>query len=189
MSRTAVIRNFLLFQAGWFACVLGGAYQAPLFGSTIALVIIAVHLGFAGNIMAELKLLLIALGFGLVFESLLVIFELAHYSSGMLHSALAPYWMILLWPLFASTLNVSMAWMKNLAPLLIALLGALLAPFAYFAGAGMQAVVFEDVFLSLSMIALGWSILLPVLVLSAKQFNGYARENQAFFLRGTEPNV
>jgi hypothetical protein len=97
--------------------------------------------------------------------------------------------MILLWPLFASTLNVSMAWMKNLAPLLIALLGALLAPFAYFAGAGMQAVVFEDVFLSLSMIALGWSILLPVLVLSANRLNGYARENQAFFLRGTEPNV
>lgn len=189
MPRISLIRNFLLFQAGWFACVLGGAYALPLLGSLIALAIIALHLWFATDAMAELKLLLLALSFGLVFESLLVNFQLARYSNGILFPGLAPYWMILMWPLFASTLNLSMAWMKNLAPFMIALLGAILAPLAYFAGARMQAVVFDDVFLSLSMIAIGWAILLPLLVLTANRFNGYAMVKQTLTLQGGHHNV
>jgi hypothetical protein len=189
MSRSAVIRNFLLFQAGWFACVLGGAYALPLAGSLIALAIIALHLWFTPDAIVELKLLTLALSFGLVFESLLVNFQLAHYSNGMLLPGLAPYWMILMWPLFASTLNLSMAWMKNLAPFVVAILGAILAPFAYFAGAGMQAVVFDDVFLSLSIIAIGWAILLPLLVLAAGRFNGYAMVKQTLTLQGGQHNV
>jgi hypothetical protein len=173
MPRITVIRNFLLFQTGWFACVLGGAYQLPLLGSAIAVFIIALHLWLASDAMAELKLLLISLIIGLLFESLMVMLKLAHYDSGILLTGMAPYWMILMWPLFATTLNVSMSWMKRLAPLLVGLLGAVLAPFAYFAGAGMQAVVFDDMPLSLIMIALGWAFLLPLLVHSANRFNGY----------------
>jgi hypothetical protein len=189
MTRISLIRNFLLFQAGWFACVLGGAYALPLAGSLIALAIIALHLWLTPDATAELKLLLLALSFGLVFESLLVNFQLAYYSSGMLLPGLAPYWMILMWPLFASTLNLSMAWMKNLAPFLIALLGAILAPFAYFAGASMQAVVFNNMLLSLSIIAFGWAILLPLLVLAANRFNGYAMVEQTLTLQGGQHNV
>lgn len=189
MPRISIIRNFLLFQAGWFACVLGGAYALPLTGSLIALAIIALHLWLAPDATAEARLLLLALSFGLVFESLLVQFQLAHYSSGMLFPGLAPYWMVLMWPLFASTLNLSMAWMKNLAPLLIAALGALLAPFAYFAGASMQAVVFDDLLLSLSIIGSGWAILLPLLVLAANRFNGYPLVKQTYTLQEGQHNV
>jgi hypothetical protein len=82
-----------------------------------------------------------------------------------------------------------MAWMKNLAPFLIALLGAILAPFAYFAGASMQAVVFNNVLLSLSIIALGWALLLPLLVLAANRFNGYALVKPTLTLQGGQHNA
>lgn len=189
MSRIVLIRNFLLFQIGWFACVLGGAYQLPLLGSAIAVFIIALHLWLASDAMAELKLLLISLIIGLLFESLMVTLKLAHYDNGILLAGMAPHWMILMWPLFATTLNVSMSWMKNLTPLLISLLGAVLAPFAYFAGAGMQAVVFDDMLLSLSMIALGWALLLPLLVLSANRFNGYTITTGSIAAQRNQVNV
>jgi hypothetical protein len=189
MPRLTLIRNFLLFQTGWFACVLGGAYQLPLLGSSIAVFIIALHLWLASDAMAELKLLLISLTIGLVFESLMVTLKLAHYDSGILLTGMAPHWMILMWPLFATTLNVSMSWMKRLDLLLVSLLGAVLAPFAYFAGAGMQAVVFDDKLLSLFMIALGWALLLPVLVTSANRFNGYAIATQSIATQRNQINV
>lgn len=189
MSRSSLIRNFVLFQIGWFACVLGGAYNLPLLGSAIAVFIITLHLWFASDAMAELKLLLIAILLGLIFESLLVNLQLARYSNGILLSGLAPHWMILMWPLFATTMNLSMRWMKDLAPWWVAALGALLAPFAYFAGARLQAVVFDDLVLSLSMIALGWALLLPVLVLSARRFNGYAEADETMTTQRGQINV
>ena len=179
MLNLLLIRNFLLFQLGWFACVLGGAYQLPLIGSGIAALFLALHLWSAADAFAELKLLLIALLLGLMFESLMVGLQLANYSNGMLLSGLAPHWMLMLWPLFASTLNLSLGWIKTLAPGWVALLGAVSAPFAYFAGARLQAVVFDDLLLSLSMIALGWALLLPLLVMAAGRFNGFAYRQPA----------
>jgi len=189
MARNILIRNFVLFQIGWFACVLGGAYPMPVLGSTITLLIITLHLWLSRDARAELKLLMLAFFIGLLFESLMVNLNLAIYSNGMLLSGMAPHWMILMWPLFATTLNLSMSWMKNLAPLMVAVLGALLAPSAYFAGARLDAVVFEDLTLSLSVISLGWAILLPLLVLSANRFNGYLIMKESFTTQRSDLNV
>jgi Protein of unknown function (DUF2878) len=126
---------------------------------------------------AEVRLTGLALLLGGVFESLLVITQLAHYRSGMMHPLLAPLWMIIMWPLFATTMNASMAWLKKLAVAWVALIGALFAPLAYFAGARLGAVGFDNTVISLTVIAAGWAVLLPVLVSYARTHNGFTNLN------------
>ena len=166
------ITNFLLFQVGWFACVLGGAYAQPLLGSLVVMAVIAYHLFQATEFKSELNLLLLALVIGIFFESLMTNMALAKYSNGQIHPAIAPYWMILMWPLFATTLNVSMRWLKGLSFLVVALIGGLFAPLAYFAGNNLGAVVYDDIVTSLSVIAFAWAVLFPVLVAASIKFNG-----------------
>ena len=38
------VTNLVLFQVGWFACVLSGAAQRPWIGAVIATTIVGVHL-------------------------------------------------------------------------------------------------------------------------------------------------
>ena len=173
MQRNLLVSNFLLFQAGWFALVLGGTYGKPLTGTLIAALIIAVHLLRADKSGSEIRLLLTALVTGVLFESLLVGLHLAEYSSGLMHPGLAPYWMIILWALFATTLNVSMYWVKQLKTPWVSLLGAVLAPLTYYAGERLGAVVFPNPAYSLGAISLGWALLFPLLVNFSRRFNGY----------------
>jgi len=168
-----IIINFLLFQIGWFGCVLAGAYGPALTGSLLAMIIIAYHLYHANHTMHELRLLIFALIIGLVFESIVTWQDLARYSHGQVFDIIAPLWMILMWPLFATTLNLSMRWLKSLAPLLIAIIGAIFAPLAYLAGSRIGAVEYNNIGLSLSIIAIAWATLLPALVSFSQKYNGY----------------
>jgi len=173
MSRS-LITNFILFQLGWFACVLGGAYDQTLLGSLIALAVIAYHFYRAADAMQEFRLIMLALIIGLVFESVVTAQNYARYSHGQIFEFIAPLWMILMWPLFATTLNLSMRWLKGIAPLLIALVGALFAPLAYYAGNRLGAVDYDDLPLSMSLIAIAWSALLPALVTMSLKLDGYS---------------
>jgi len=169
----SLITNLLLFQLGWFACVLGGAYDQVLIGSMIAIAVIAYHLYRATDAAQELRLLSLALIIGLVFESIVTAQGLARYSHGQVFDLIAPLWMILMWPLFATTLNLSMRWLKGLTPLLIALIGALFAPLAYYAGNRLGAVEYDNFMLSMAIIAIAWAVLLPALVTISVKLDGY----------------
>ncbi len=173
MSRS-LVTNFILFQLGWFACVLGGAYNQTLLGSLIALAVIAYHFYSAPDAMKEFRLLMLALIVGLFFESIVTAQNYARYSHGQIFEFIAPFWMILMWPLFATTLNLSMRWLKGLAPLLIALLGAVFAPLAYYAGNSLGAVQYDDMMLSMGLIAIAWSALLPALVTISLKLDGFS---------------
>lgn len=169
----SAITNFLLFQLGWFACVLGGAYDQAIPGSVIAIFIIAFHIYRAAEMMKEIQLLMFALIIGFAFESIVTLQGLAQYSHGQPLTAIAPFWMILMWPLFATTLNLSMRWLKNLAPLLTAVIGAIFAPLAYYAGNRLGAVTYDNIMLSMSVIAIAWALLLPSLVRISLRLDGY----------------
>jgi uncharacterized membrane protein len=173
MSRS-LITNFLLFQLGWFACVLGGAYDQALLGSLIAIMVIAYHFYQAPEAIQEFQLLMVALLIGFVFESIITSQGFARYSHGQVFDAIAPIWIILMWPLFATTLNLSMRWLKGLSALLIALIGALFAPLAYYAGNRIGAVEYDSLTLSMSLIAIAWAVLLPALVTMSLKLNGYS---------------
>ncbi len=169
----SIIINFLLFQLGWFACVLGGAYDQALLGSLIALAIIIYHCYRASDAVQEGRLLLLALIIGLIFESIITAQGIARYSTGQVFDFMAPLWMILMWPLFATTLNLSMRWMKGLSPVVVAIIGALFAPLAYYAGNRLGAVSYDDIKISLAIIAMAWAVLLPALVVMSLKLDGY----------------
>lgn len=167
------IKNFLLFQIGWFACVLGGAYNQVFASCLIVFAIIAYHLHQAVDASKELQLISIALFIGLIYESIVAYLGLAIYSNGQLTELLAPIWLILMWPLFATTLNISMRWLKSMPYWSTAVFGAIFAPLAYYAGESMGAVIYVDLSVAMTIISLAWSVLLPLLVVTAKNLDGY----------------
>ena len=173
MMTKSLITNLLLFQLGWFACVLGGAYDQVLIGSMVAIAVIAYHIYRATDTVQELRLLTLALIIGLANESIVTSQGLARYSHGQVSDLIAPLWIILMWPLFATTLNLSMRWLKGLAPLLIALIGALFAPLAYYSGNRLGAVEYDNLILSMGIIAIAWAVLLPALVTMSLKLDGY----------------
>jgi hypothetical protein len=164
--------NFVAFQIGWFACVLGGANQLPWLGAVAALVVVAFHLWQLPRPVSELSLILTAMVLGAVLDSLPVALGLVEYPAGMVFSGLAPYWIIAMWALFATTLNISLSWLKGRF-VLAAVLGAIAGPLAYYGGSKLGGMVFlEPKIWGLGILALNWSVAMPLLVYLSERFNG-----------------
>jgi hypothetical protein len=163
--------NFIAAQAGWFACVLSAARDMPVLGASIALAIIAVHLLGSLSAQREGRLLACAALVGLLFDSGLVYAGFLRYGSGMVVDGMAPYWIVIMWPLFATTLNSSLRWLHG-RWLLAAVFGAVFAPLAYAAGGRLGAVDIIAMPPAMTMLALGWGVLLPLLVWFAQRHDG-----------------
>lgn len=175
MKKWSLLINFTLFQLGWFACVLGGAYGMPWIGPLAVIAILAWHLKQAQQPSHELKLIGVAVVLGTLWDSLLVISGLLSYETGMLVGFLAPYWIIAMWALFSSTLNVSLRWLKNRYALSF-LFGAAGGPLAYYAGFKLGAVDFSDMAAALLALAVGWALIMPLLMLLSNRYNGFVAE-------------
>lgn len=171
--KTNVLLNLVLFQIGWFACVLSGAALQPLIGVGIAAAIIAWHLWRAQQPSKEVSLILSAMLVGAVWDSILVWQAWVDYPAGILLPHTAPYWIVVMWALFACTLNLSLRWLKGRLPLAV-VLGAIAGPLAYYAGARLGAVAFLKPAAALMALALGWAIFTPLLVALSNRFDGYA---------------
>lgn len=167
----ALLVNLLAFQIGWFACVLGGAHGLPWLGVVAAVVLITVHLWRVPQPRPELVLIGVAAGLGLVFDSLLVALDLTRYPSGMWAAGLAPYWIIAMWMMFATTLNVTFRWLKNRYVLAV-VLGAVSGPLAYYGGAKLGGVVLTTPVGSLAALALVWGLAMPLLMALSNRYDG-----------------
>lgn len=157
------ITNIILFQLGWFACVLTAANSQPLFGVLLSAVIIFFHMGMSENYMQESRIIVIAMITGLIWDSLIVSAGWLSYKSGMIVDFMAPYWIIAMWGLFATTLNSSLSWLKDKL-LLASLFGAISGPLAYYAGAKLGAVDFINSIHALIALSLGWALFTPMLL-------------------------
>lgn len=170
-TRGLQIANFVVFQAAWFAAVLGAAHQIPLWGTACAMAAIAWHLGVSARPGQEAKLICLACGIGLVFESVVAVQGHVAYPSGQPVSWLAPYWMVALWGELAIALNVTMRWMKRRL-WLAAVLGAIAGPAAFASGVRLGGAQFVDATPALVTLACGWALLMPLLVWLSNRFDG-----------------
>jgi hypothetical protein len=168
----AMIVNFVLFQLAWFACVLGAAHGHPWVGPLVVAAVVAYHLARASRPGPELALLGTAACIGLVFDSALVATGWLAYPSGQWHVLLAPYWIVAMWVAFATTLNLSLNWLKGRPALSIAF-GAFGGPMAYLAGAALGGVSLVEQVPALAMLALGWALITPLLVALSARLNGW----------------
>lgn len=160
-----ILRNLVSFKAGWLACVMfAAAGNAPL-AALSALAVVALHLVWVTVPRKEALMILVAVFIGFAWESLLVWSGLAVYP-GHESSVVAPYWIVTMWALFATTINLGLRWVKK-SLWLAALAGAVGGPLAFYGGMKMGAVIFPEPLVAFAAISLGWGILLPVLVVVA----------------------
>jgi hypothetical protein len=163
--------NFVASQLGWLLCVVSAAKLRPELGAAFALTVIGIHVYAARAPRAEAMLLMFAAVLGTLFDSLLVSAGWLRYPSGMFLNGVAPYWIIMMWPLFSTTLNISMAWMKGRLAV-AALMGAVFGPLAYRAGSALGAVEFVQPAAAYPMLAAGWAVAMPLLVIAASRVDG-----------------
>jgi hypothetical protein len=158
-----LIINIAAFQIGWFSCVLGAANGYPLLGPVVVGIVVIIHLLMVKKPRGELQLLLLAAITGAVFDSLLVMTGWLAYPNGTLFTGTAPYWIVAMWVLFATTLNVSLRWLQGRVPASI-VLGAVGGPLSYLAGARLGGLVFIDQGPALIALGIGWAAATPILV-------------------------
>lgn len=167
MTRTV---NYLLYQSGWFAAVLGAGAGYAWAGSAAAALLLAVHLGLATRRADEAWLACAVAAMGVAVDTLQVSVGTLRFSAGLLDPALPPVWLVLLWAQFATTLHFSLSWLlrdwKRAA-----LFGAVGGPIAFAAGARLGAVHLADpVWHTLLLLSASWAIALPVArLLAARQ--------------------
>ena len=166
----ALLVNFIGFQVGWFACVLGAANDKELLGMIIALGVIIYHVINQGDSRKELKLVLVAVAIGLFWETWVLNLDILRYPSHPETLFWAPIWLIMMWALFATTINLSMGWLKG-RWFLSVFMGAVFGPLAFIGGERLGAVVFLDSTLSIITLSVGWGLLMPLLLWIAERIN------------------
>jgi hypothetical protein len=172
-SRLRQLANFAIFEAAWFACILGVAHGQPLWGTGAVVAAIAWHLAISARPATELALVGLLCAIGLVAESLVVAQGHVAYPAGQPVAWLAPYWMVALWGEFAIALNVTLRWLKR-KPLLALLLGAVFGPLSFLGGVRLGGARFVDEPAALITLACMWAVLMPLVMALSCRFDGVA---------------
>jgi hypothetical protein len=172
-----LVVNVVIYQVCWLACIIGAAQGMPMVGVGLVAIAAAYHLYNAGEALPEFNLLIIAAVIGALWDSLPVAMGWLVYPSGTLLDGAAPYWIVALWVAFATTFNVSLRWFKQHL-LLAALFGAIGGPLAFLAGERLGGVEFTSYPAALTALAIGWGLLMPLMLLIAQRFNGFEQPQQ-----------
>jgi hypothetical protein len=163
-----LLLNALGFQTAWWACVAGVGFGLEIPALVYCLVLVGLHLAFAPKPWSEIKLAAIALKIGLLVDTLLQTTAVIGFN-GLALGHLSPFWLWMLWVMFALTLNTSLAILQTQPLWLSALAGLVFGPLTYIAGAKLGAAVFDGSIIHVGALALAWFIALPLLVYAAKK--------------------
>lgn len=163
--------NFLVFQAAWMVAVIGAARGLPLAGAAAIAGAVAWHLAVAEAPRREAQLVVAVTLLGLAFETLRLQQGDVAYPSGQPFGGLPPYWLVALWSLLAIALNVTLRWLRGRL-WLAALLGLAAGPLSFMAGVRLGGARFIDERSALLSLAAGWFVLMPLLVMMARRWDG-----------------
>ncbi|OYU73582.1 MAG: hypothetical protein CFE45_36940 [Burkholderiales bacterium PBB5] len=166
-----LILNFVLFQVAWLVCIRAAALGWPLTGALCVAAVAAWHLRMAARPSPEALLIGLSMALGALVDSALLAGGLIRYTSGQWLPGLPPLWMVSLWGLLATTLNVSMGWLRG-RPVLAAALGAVAGPLSYAAGVRLGAAQFNNDTAALVALALAWAVCMPLLMRLAQRLDG-----------------
>jgi hypothetical protein len=173
MSTARIVVNVAAFQAAWLGAVGGAATGRPWLGPVAAAALVVGHTWFAIRPLHEIVSLAAIGAVGMAWDSLLVTLGLIDYAGAGAWPGGAPYWIAALWIAFATTLNVSLRWLRS-RRWLAAVLGAALGPLAYAAADAWGALRLVDWRAALLAQALGWALLLPLTSWLAARHDGFA---------------
>ena len=150
------LANAVLFQTGWFTCVLGGNSGWLV----VVFAILLIHLWLIGNWQTEGKLLMTVFALGCVLDSALIKVGVFDFGEA---GRVIPLWLALLWALLATTLGHCLAWTAR-PWWLSSLLGAIGGPLSYIAGSHLTYVQLPlGVWPSAVIIGAIWAVVFPLL--------------------------
>ncbi|OIN48826.1 hypothetical protein BLL37_26150 [Pseudomonas azotoformans] len=156
------LANAVLFQCGWFACVLGGDSAWLMVG----LAVLAVHLLWISSWAEDGRLILSVAVLGTLVDTVL---RTVGFFQFIEPGPLIPLWLMLLWALLATTLRHCLAWSTQ-PWWRAALLGAVGGPMSYYAGSQLAGVSFGYALgPSLFGLALLWALLFVLLASAARK--------------------
>lgn len=173
---TRLVIQLAVFQAAWFACVLGAAADQPWIGVAAVAAVVVWHVRqFPAGGPAEsprrraIALVGLALAIGVVWDTLLAAAGWVVYAApGPLGAPWAPAWILALWALFATTLGEPMRWLHG-RPFTAAAFGAIGGPLSYAAAARLGACSFPDPTAAMAVLAVGWGVVVPMLIGQARE--------------------
>ena len=163
--------NLALYEAGWFACVLGAAWGQGGAGAALAGGLLLIHLALAKDGLTEAKIAAVCGALGFVLDSAQALTGRLSFTGPLLllsgSAAVAPFWVVMLWLQLGTTLRFSLGWLSR-RYLLAAALGAVGGPIAFLAGERLGAATWgEPRWLTTLSLALVWGPATPILVFAA----------------------
>jgi len=166
MQAFSALFQFFAFDVAWASAVAGGAGGWALLGAVPALAVLALHLFVSrAVIVAELKLVLAIMLFGVLLETGFMGAGLITFTGSPVLGVLPPIWVWALWLGFASLPNGSLTWLQG-RPGLQMLLGLVFGPLAYWTGAKMGAADTPSAG-SMVIIGLAWALAFRAIMLLA----------------------
>jgi hypothetical protein len=158
--------NFVAFQIGWFAAVLGAGHGMPWLGVVIVPLVLLCNLVLSADWRQELLVAFAAAVMGFAVDTGLVAAGVFAPVPFGVPRPFSPLWMVMLWVNQATTLNGSMAWLRG-RYLAGALFGAVGGPLAYLSGAKLGAATLPST-LGLVILGITWAGAFPALLALAE---------------------
>jgi len=156
--------NFLLYEAGWLACMGGAAAGYPELGIACTTLLIILHLWLHPRRNQQLLLMAVAAIAGLFVDSLLIAAGVLNFTPHGPLGVLPPAWMTVLWAQFANTFPNCLRWLYH-RPLLAASLTFVGAPATFLGGQRMGVVqIAEPQLASLMLLGSLWAVTVPLLI-------------------------
>ena len=162
--KPALVANVLLFNAGWFACILGAANGLPWLGPAV---VAPLALGWLAHHRFDPRIAaLYALAFpvGYAFDHAALAADALAFPERAALLTPVPLWMPAMWVNFATMLPLALRFLKG-RYVIAAVFGLAGGPAAYYAGMNLGAVELPGPLpRALAIIAGEWALATPLLV-------------------------
>jgi len=165
------IINVVLYQIGWFSCVIGAVRGYSVTGSLLALLMMLIHLSLANSRKSELKLMFCVCLLGVMIDSIQQALGVFSFKIEPDWPLWLPLWVFVIWAQFATLFRYALYWLTG-RYLLAAAFGLAGGPLAYWGGVRLGAAEFGgNLLYSLVTLALVWALLTPVLFWISARFD------------------
>jgi len=155
---------------GWFACVLGAAWDVHWIGVVIVLLLGVIHVFVVGKerLLPAILLCLASLMVGFVLDTALIAVGAYEPNRWLMPTPITTVWLLMLWVSFSLSVNESLKWLQNHL-FVAAILGSVFGPLAYLAAARLGAVqLAAPVSSSLVQVGAAWVVAMPLMSLIGK---------------------
>lgn len=157
MKRSLVLTaiNVLLFQVGWFVCILCGSQWALLYTAGA----LCLHFTLSAQRLADLVAVILCVAIGLVHDLILIRTGQINFVESFLWP---PLWLLCLWILMGITLNHSLRWVYE-RYYWAAVLGAVSGPLSYLAGVKLSSAQWSSPLMEvIPIMVFLWLLVLPL---------------------------